>query len=94
MDDAAFASAYALFVAMPDRECVYSLTDTGMTNPADVTVKLVRDGYDLKRGIEILYQNNTPAECIATAQGAATKAGFPNVRARLATEKDRFHGIP
>ena len=92
--DVQYSSAYALFVASREGECVYSLTDTGMTHPADVTLKLRRDGYELTRGMEILYDSETPSLCIATAQKAARNAGFSNIRARLATAKDRFHGTP
>ena len=92
--DNAFAAAYALFVGADAQECVYWLTDTGISNPDDITRRLARNGYDLKRGIETLYDNDTPPQCIARAQRAATKAGFSKIRARLATEKDRFHGIP
>jgi hypothetical protein len=47
-----------------------------MTDPADVTRKLTRDGYDLNRGVEVLHEANERPECISTAREAATKAGF------------------
>ncbi|MEO6388646.1 MAG: hypothetical protein ABIT16_12025 [Croceibacterium sp.] len=93
-NDGAFASAYALFVGSPEVGCIYSLTDTGTANPRDVTERLIRNGYDLKRGIEILYDEETAVRCIAAAEEAATSAGFVNVRSRIALDKDRFHGIP
>ena len=91
--DAAFASAYALFVRADERECIYSLTDTGTTHPREITESL-RKSYDLKRGIEVLHENSTPAQCIAKAKQAARSAGFLSVRARLTSGKDRLHGIP
>ena len=93
-DNAAFTLAYALFVGPPGGQCTFWLTDTGMVDPADVTESLSRNGYDLKRGIEVLHEVDERPECISIAREAATKAGFLNVRSRLATEKDRFHGVP
>jgi hypothetical protein len=84
-----FASSYGIDVGEYEGQCVFFLTDTGLT-ASEVTAKLVRDGYDTSRGLEVLLAETTPRKCGELGRKAALKAGFKTVRVRLATEKDRW----
>ena len=94
VDDAVFRSAYALFVGASAHRCTFWLTDVGITKPRDVTDSLVENGYDSKRGMEVLSDPDTPPQCIMVAEKAVRRAGFVSVRAHLASDKDRMKGIP
>lgn len=87
--DDKFKSSYGLDVGEDQGRCIFFLTDTGMT-AAEVTTKLVKDGYDTSRGLEVLLTKTTPRKCGELGRKAAVRAGFKAVRVRLATDKDRW----
>jgi hypothetical protein len=87
--DDKFAQSYGLDVGEYHGRCLFLLTDTGM-NADEVTEKLVRDGYDTSRGLEVLVTKTTPKKCAELGLRAAQKAGFKTVRIRLATDKDAW----
>jgi len=84
-----YANSYGLDVGEYQGRCIYFLTDTGMT-AAEVTTKLMRDGYDTSRGLEVLVTKGTRSKCGKLGRKAALAAGFKAVRVRLATDKDRW----
>lgn len=84
-----FANSYGLGVGEYQGQCIFFLTDTGLS-ASEVTTKLMRDGYDTSRGLEVLLTHETPQECGEAGRKAALDAGFKAVRVRLATEKDRW----
>jgi hypothetical protein len=84
-----FTNSYGLDVGEIEGRCVFFLTDAGMS-AAEVTKKLMRDGYDTARGLEVLLTETTPRKCGELGRKAALKAGFKAVRVRLATDKDRW----
>lgn len=84
-----FANSYGLDVGEYQGQCIFFLTDTGLSAP-EVTTKLRQDGYDTSRGLEVLLTQTTPRKCGEVGRKAALNAGFKAVRVRLATEKDRW----
>lgn len=88
----AFASSYGVFVSVYRGQCTYFLTDVGL-NSSQLAEEL-KTAYDAARGLEILLDASTPFRCVTEARKSALRAGFKNVRARMATEKDRLPGIP
>jgi len=88
-----FSQSYGVWVSADQGRCAYWITDVGLSS-RQLTDTLEQNGYDVKRGAEILTNADTPVQCIREATRAVRKAGFVDVRARLGTEKDRLHGIP
>lgn len=84
-----FANSYGLDVGVDKGRCIFFLTDTGMS-ASEVTTKLVRDGYDTSRGLEVLLTESTPRKCGEAGRKSALNAGFKVVRVRRATHKDRW----
>ena len=84
-----FANSYGLDAGVDKGQCIFFLTDTGMS-ASEVTTKLMRDGYDTSRGLEVLLTADTPRKCGEMGRKAALDAGFKAVRVRLATDKDRW----
>lgn len=84
-----FVNSYGLDVGVDRGRCVFFLTDTGMSAP-EVTAKLIKDGYDKSRGLEVLLTEATPKRCGELGRRAALNAGFTAVRVRLATPNDRW----
>jgi hypothetical protein len=87
--EGAFKNSYGLEVGEYRGQCVFFLTDTGMTD-VEVTEALKQNAYDTSRGLEVLLTKATPAKCGELGSIAARKAGFTAIRVRLATEKDRW----
>lgn len=84
-----FTNSYGLDVGVEQGRCVFFLTDMGMS-AVEVTMKLKEDGYDTSRGLEVLLTKSTPGKCGELGREAALKAGFKQVRVRLATDKNRW----
>ena len=93
VNEADFSQSYRVWVSVDRRSCTYWLTDTGL-DFHQLADALMRDGYKVGRGAEILTASDTPVRCIRDATRAVRKAGFTSIRARPGTEKDRLHGIP
>lgn len=87
--DDRFRNSYSLDVGEYQGQCIFFLTDTGMTD-VEVTAKLMRDRYDTPRGLEVLLTKDTPQKCGELGRKAALRAGFKAVRVRHATAKDRW----
>jgi hypothetical protein len=87
--DDRFANSYGLDVGEYHGQCIFFLSDTGMSAD-EVTTKLVQDRYDTARGLEVLVTKSTPRKCGELGRRAALKAGFKAVRVRLPTDKDRW----
>lgn len=93
-DNVAFKSAYSLFVTASAQRCTFWLTDVGITKPNDVTNALIKNGYDLRRDLEVLSTPETPPQCITRTEEAVREAGFVSIRSRAVSEKDRLQGRP
>lgn len=93
VDRSDFSESYAIWVSVDRERCIYWLTDTGL-NSHQLTDALERNGYEVRRGAEILTTDQTPVRCIDEATRAVKRAGFTSIRARRGTEKDRMRGIP
>src|SRR5690348_16050821 len=81
-----FKNSYGLDVGEYRGQCIFFLTDTGMS-ASEVTATLMRNGYDVSRGLEVLLTKGTPRKCGEMGRKAALDAGFKAVRVRLATDK-------
>jgi len=87
--DDVFANSYGLDVGEYQGQCIFFLSDTGLTAD-EVTGKLVHDRYDMTRGLEVLLTKTTPRKCGELGRQAALNAGFKAVRVRVATDKERW----
>lgn len=92
-NQANFSQSYGVWISVDRGRCAYWLTDVGL-DAHQLTDALKRNGYEVKRGAEILTDDDTLAQCVREATRAVRRAGFTSIRARLGTEKDRMHGIP
>ena len=93
IDQADFSQSYGVWVSAVSGRCTYWLTDVGL-NSDQLTDALKQNGYEVRRGVEILTDGDTPVKCVREAMRAVRLAGFTTFHARLGTEKDRMQGIP
>lgn len=88
-----FSQSYGVWVSAYQGQCAYWITDVGLSS-RQLTDALKQNGYEVRKGAEILTDADTPVRCVRAATRAVRQAGFVNVRARLGTANDRMHGIP